>query len=41
MEGADDVTTGPTRKHTTIKVSPLTGPQMEKNHVFRNPRDDI
>ena len=28
-------------KHTKIKVSPLTGLQMEKNYVFRNPRDAI
>ena len=29
------------KKHTTIKVSPLTEPQMEKNDVFRNPQDAI
>ena len=28
-------------KHTKIKVSPLTSLQMEKNYVFRNPRDAI
>ena len=29
------------KEHTKIKVSPLTGLQMEKNYVFRNPRDVI
>ena len=28
-------------EHTEIKVSPLTGLQMEKKYVFRNPRDAI
>ena len=28
-------------EHTKIRVSPLTGIQMEKNYVFRNPRDAI
>ena len=28
-------------EHTKIKVSPLTGLQMEKSYVFRNPRDAI
>ena len=43
MDGADVVTSGPTRPpgilhirktHTKIKVSPLTGLQMEKNMFF-------
>ena len=35
---------GPTthpEEHTKIKVSPLTGLQMGKKYVFRNPRDAI
>ena len=50
MDGADVVTPGHTRppgilyirkKNTKIKVSPLTGIQIEKKYVFRNPRDAI
>ena len=50
MDGADVVTPGPRARRAyytsvktqkKIKVSPLTGLQMEKNYVFRNPRDAI